>query len=192
MILSETLCFSKTFSIYSSATTLLHQQCLCRFPTSRASTWCPCPWLCGSCHHGIWSTECSRHQLSCGIVFPLPRKLFLSECSHWVFPPWISSGACLNHHNGPTLPPTPDRRPSRRHYQQNFDVCWYRLTLILLLWLPWKLLEQLFLRDRLSYLTSQLIPLMASKQARRSLGRAVCFAVNCPKERTVRQTQLEH
>ena len=67
--------------------TLQHQLCLCRFLTSRACTWCPCPWLCGSCHHGIWSPECSRHPLSCGIVFPLPRKLFLSGCSHWVFPP---------------------------------------------------------------------------------------------------------
>ena len=28
---------------------LLHQQCLCHFRTSGACTWCPCPWLCGSC-----------------------------------------------------------------------------------------------------------------------------------------------
>ena len=89
MILSETLCTSKTFSIHSSAT-FLHQPCLCRFLTSRACTWCPCPWLCGSCHHGIWSPRHSRHPLSCGIVFPLPHKLFLSESSHSVLPPWIS------------------------------------------------------------------------------------------------------
>ena len=45
-------------------------------------TWCPCPWLLGSCHHGIWSPEYSWHPLFCGIVFPLPHKLFLSECLH--------------------------------------------------------------------------------------------------------------
>ena len=135
MILSEALCTTKTFSIlfcYKHSYT----SCACRFLTSRASTWCSCPWLCGSCHHGIWSPGHSRHPLSCGLVFPLPHKLFLSECSHSVFTPWISSGACLIGHNGPTLRPTPDRRPSRRCYQQNFYVCWYRLTLILLLWLP--------------------------------------------------------
>ena len=130
IILLDTLWNSKTFSTLLPQT-LLHQQCLCHFLTSRACTWCPCPWLCGSCHHGIWSPECSRHPLSCGIVFPLPRKLFLLGCSHWVFPPWISSGACWICHNGPTLPPTPDRRPSRRRYQQN--ICWHRLTLNLFL-----------------------------------------------------------
>ena len=141
MILSETLCTSKPLSILPPQT-LLHQQCLCRFGTSRACTWCLCPWLCGSCHHGIWSPEYSRHPFPCGEVFPIPRKLFLSESSHWVFPPWISSGACLIRHNGPILPATPDRRPSRRRYQQNLDVCWHRLTQILLLCLPWKILER--------------------------------------------------
>ena len=71
-------------------------------------------------------------------MFPLPRKLFLSGCSHWVFPPWVSSGACWISHNGPTLPPTHDRRPNRRRYQQN--VCWHRLTLNLFFFLPCKIL----------------------------------------------------
>ena len=66
----------------------------------------------------------------------------LTLCSHPEFP--SNSGACLICHNGPTLPPTPDRRPNWRHYQQNFYVCWHRLSQILLLCLPWKILEQLF------------------------------------------------
>ena len=61
-----------------------------------------------------------------------------------MFSPWISSGACLICHNGLTLPPTPDRRPSLRRYQQNVYVCWHPLSQILLLRLPWKILEQLF------------------------------------------------
>ena len=73
MNLSETLCSSKTFSIHSSQI-LLHQQCLYSFWTSRACTWCPCPWLCSSCHHSIWFPEWSRHPLSWGIVY------CLSEC----------------------------------------------------------------------------------------------------------------
>ena len=150
MILSETLYTSKTFSIHSSATNTPTPTVPLPFRTSRACTWCPCSWLCGSCHHGIWSPEYSRHPLSCGIVFPLSCKLFLSRSSHWVFLHWISSGACLIRHKGPTLTPTPDRRPSWRRYQQNFDVCWHRLSEILLLCLPWKILEQPFLRDRLS------------------------------------------
>ena len=48
------------------------------FQASRACIWCPCPWLCGRCHHSIWSPEYSRHPLSCWTVFPLPYKLFLS------------------------------------------------------------------------------------------------------------------
>ena len=66
MILSETLCTSKTLSTLLLQTPL-HQLCLCRFRTSRACTWYSCPWLCGSCHHGIWSPWHSRHPLSCGL-----------------------------------------------------------------------------------------------------------------------------
>ena len=150
MILSEILSTSKTFSIHSSATkttpavplSFLDHLSLYLVPLSLIVRQLPPRYLVS------WMQQISTFLR---IVFPLPRKLFLSECSHWVFPPWISSDACLICHNGPTLPPTPDRRPNRRRYQQNFDVCWHRLTLILLLWLPRKILEQLFLRDRLSY-----------------------------------------
>ena len=59
-------------------------------------------------NHGIWSPEYSRHPLSCGIVLPLPQKLFLSKCSHWVFPEfpqvlaWFAAVArpCLPHLTG--------------------------------------------------------------------------------------------
>ena len=121
-------------------------------------------------------------------MFPLPRKLFLSGCSHWVFPPWISSGACWIHHNGPTLPPTPDRRPSRRRYQQNFDVCWHRLTLSLFFCLPCKILEQLFFMGS---------PVLADIPTQFFYGIWVCapfphsgsVLCRCPyKERIVRQT----
>ena len=123
-------------------------------------------------------------------MFPLPRRLFLSECSHWVFPPWISSGACLICHNGPTLPPTPDRRPSRRRYQQSFDVCWHRLTLFLFLYLPWKILEQLFFTGS---------PVLADIPTRFFNGIWACtpfphsgsVLCRCPyKERIVRQTTI--
>ena len=112
--------------------TLLHQQCLFCFRTCRACTWCPCPWLWGSCHHGIWSPEYNRHLLPCGIVFPLPRKLFLRVFILGVLT--LNFLRCLlDSPNGPTLPPALDRRPSWRRYQQNFDVRWHHLTQILLL-----------------------------------------------------------
>ena len=104
MILLETLCTSNSFCIHSSATNTLTPTVPLSFPDQY--TWCPCPWLCGCCHHGIWSHEYSRHPLPCGIVFPLPCKLFLSECSHWVVHPevpqvlaWFATMAwpCLPH-----------------------------------------------------------------------------------------------
>ena len=97
MILSESLCTIKISISTLRSQTLLHQQCLCRFRSSRACTWCSCPWLCGSCHHGIWSPENSRHSLSCGIVFSLPHKLFLSEFPQMLA--WFATMArpCLSH-----------------------------------------------------------------------------------------------
>ena len=38
-------------------------------------TWSPCPWLCSSCDHSIWSPEYSKYPLFCGIVFPIPQTL---------------------------------------------------------------------------------------------------------------------
>ena len=150
-----------------------HQQCLCRFRTSRACTWHPCPWLCGSCHHSIWSPEYCRYH--CGIVFPLPRELFLSDCSHWVFPPRISPGACLTHHNGPILPATPDRRPSQRHYQQNFNVCWHWLTQRL--WLPWRIFEHVFLWESLANIPTQFFNSIYACTPFQPLGNVLC---HCP------------
>ena len=108
MILSETLCTSKTFSIHSSATNAPTLAVPLSFRTSRACTGCPCPWLCGSCHHGICSPEYSIHPLSCGIVFPLPHSSSHSvyiECSHPEFPQvlaWFATMVrpCLPHLTG--------------------------------------------------------------------------------------------
>ena len=85
----------------------------------------------------------------------------LSECLHWVFPLWISSGACLIHHNGLTLPPTPDRKRSWRHYQSSFDVYWHSLTIFVI---TIRILEHLFVFTRLPVLADiQLSSLTASK-----------------------------
>ena len=103
MILSETLCTSKPLSILPSQT-LLHQQCLCRFRTSRACTWCLCPWLCGNCHLGIWSPEYSRHPFPCGKCFQYlansSSRSLHTGCFHPEFPrvlAWFSTMAwsCL-------------------------------------------------------------------------------------------------
>ena len=70
-------------------------------------------------------------------MFPLPRKLFFSAC-----PLWISSGAWLIQWPDPASHSW--QEPSLRCYQQNFDVCWHCLTLIVLLWLPWKIFGTTF------------------------------------------------
>ena len=97
-------------------------------------------------------------------------------CSHSV-----STGSCLIHYNGLTLPPTPERRPSRRRYQQTLDI--YRCLLAppnsdsysdSIVVIAIKILELLFLWNRLSWLKSQLSSLTASEHARRSRTRAVC------------------
>ena len=109
MILSETLWTSKTFSIHSSATnTYTSSAIVISWPVELVPGVLALD--CATVAATVSSLLNAADPLSCGIVFPLPRKLFFSGCSHWVFPPWIFSGACLIRHNGPTLPPTPDRR----------------------------------------------------------------------------------
>ena len=62
MILSETLCTSKLSLSSLPPQTLLHQQCLCCFWTSRACTWCPCPYICakwGLCSKFVTAFFCA-------------------------------------------------------------------------------------------------------------------------------------
>ena len=74
MILSETLCTSKTLSTLPPKTLLRHQ-CLCHFLTSRTCTWCPCPWLCGSCHHDMQTSTFLQDSV-CTTSQTLPFRVF--------------------------------------------------------------------------------------------------------------------
>ena len=127
IILSETLCSSKTFSIHSSATNtptpavplfLVSFLLIVRqLPPRYLVFW-------------IQQTSTFLQNSVSTTSQTLPLRVFTLSVPILNF-----LSACLISHNCPTLPPTPDRRPSWKCYQQNFDVCWHSLTQILL-WSP--------------------------------------------------------
>ena len=65
--------------------TLLHQQCLCCFQTSRACTWCPCPYICAKLGSAVNSL---RHFLCYSNTKKMTHRHWEWYCwlkTHWNF-----------------------------------------------------------------------------------------------------------